>query len=109
MKNIARVLLTLVIVAAGCVGGYELWDYYLFSPWTRDARVQADVVSIAPDVAGFVDELRVKDNQSSTKAMSCSFSIGNATRAHSRWPKRMSPPARRRWTTPSNSTQGAPS
>ena len=32
MKNIARVLLTLVIVAAGCVGGYELWDYYLFSP-----------------------------------------------------------------------------
>ena len=63
MKNIARVLLTLFIVTAGCVGGYELWDYYLFSPWTRDARVQADVVSIAPDVAGFVDELRVKDNQ----------------------------------------------
>ncbi len=63
MKKIARVLLTLVIVAAGCVGGYELWDYYLFSPWTRDARVQADVVSIAPDVSGFVDELRVKDNQ----------------------------------------------
>jgi RND family efflux transporter MFP subunit len=35
----------------------------MLSPWTRDARVQADVVSIAPDVAGFVDELRVKDNQ----------------------------------------------
>jgi multidrug resistance efflux pump len=63
MKNIARALLTLVIVAAGCVGGYELWDYYLFSPWTRDARVQADVVNIAPDVAGFVTDLRVKDNQ----------------------------------------------
>jgi multidrug resistance efflux pump len=63
MKSIARVVLTLVIVAAGCVGGYELWNYYMFSPWTRDARVQADVVSIAPDVSGFVDELRVKDNQ----------------------------------------------
>jgi len=63
MKTVARVLLTLVIVAAGCAAGYELWDYYLFSPWTRDARVQADVVSIAPDVSGFVDELRVKDNQ----------------------------------------------
>jgi multidrug resistance efflux pump len=63
MKTVMRVLLTLVIVAAGCVAGYELWDYYLFSPWTRDARVQADVVSIAPDVAGFVDDLRVKDNQ----------------------------------------------
>ena len=63
MKTIARVALTLLIVAAGCAGGYELWDYYMLSPWTRDARVQADVVAIAPDVAGFVDELRVKDNQ----------------------------------------------
>jgi multidrug resistance efflux pump len=63
MKTVLRVFVTLVIVAAGCAGGYELWDYYLFSPWTRDARVQADVVSIAPDVAGFVDDLRVKDNQ----------------------------------------------
>jgi multidrug resistance efflux pump len=63
MRNGARVVLTLVLVAAGCVGGYELWNYYLFSPWTRDARVQADIVNIAPDVAGFVTDLRVKDNQ----------------------------------------------
>jgi multidrug resistance efflux pump len=63
MKTFARVVVTLVIVAAGCIGGYELWDYYMLSPWTRDARVQADVVSIAPDVSGFVDDLRVKDNQ----------------------------------------------
>ena len=63
MKTIARAALTLLIVAAGSAGGYELWDYYMRSPWTRDARVQADVVTIAPDVAGFVDELRVKDNQ----------------------------------------------
>ena len=63
MKTIARVLLTLVLVSAGGAGGYELWDYYMLSPWTRDARVQADVVSIAPDVSGFVDDLKVKDNQ----------------------------------------------
>jgi multidrug resistance efflux pump len=63
MKKLARVLLTLLIVAAGCAGGYELWNYYMLSPWTRDARVQADVVDIAPDVSGFVSELRVKDNQ----------------------------------------------
>ena len=63
MKTVARVLLTLVLVVAACAGGYELWDYYLFSPWTRDAHVQADVVGIAPDVAGFVTDLRVKDNQ----------------------------------------------
>jgi multidrug resistance efflux pump len=63
MKTIARILLTLVLVSAGCAGGYELWDYYMLSPWTRDARVQADVVSIAPDVAGFVEDLKIKDNQ----------------------------------------------
>jgi RND family efflux transporter MFP subunit len=63
MKTVARVLLTVVLVVAACAGGYELWDYYLFSPWTRDAHVQADVVGIAPDVAGFVTDLRVKDNQ----------------------------------------------
>lgn len=63
MKAVARVLLTLFLVAAGCAGGYELWDYYMLSPWTRDARVQADVVSIAPDISGFVDDLGVKDNQ----------------------------------------------
>jgi multidrug resistance efflux pump len=63
MKTLARVVVSLVIVAAGCAAGYELWNYYMLSPWTRDARVQADVVSIAPDVSGFVEELHVKDNQ----------------------------------------------
>jgi multidrug resistance efflux pump len=63
MKTLARVIATLVIVAAGLGGAYELWNYYMLAPWTRDARVRADVVTIAPDVAGFVNDLRVKDNQ----------------------------------------------
>ncbi|QGZ43273.1 biotin/lipoyl-binding protein [Pseudoduganella flava] len=33
------------------------------SPWTRDARVKADVVTISADVAGIVTEVRVHDNQ----------------------------------------------
>lgn len=63
MKTFARVIATLLIVAAGCAGAYELWTYYMLSPWTRDARVRADVVTIAPHVAGYVNDLRVKDNQ----------------------------------------------
>src|ERR1700732_5185629 len=63
MKALARVIVTLVILAAGCAGAYELWNYYMLSPWTRDARIRADVVTIAPDVSGFVSDLRVKDNQ----------------------------------------------
>ena len=62
-KKLARVIATLGVVAAGCAGGYELWDYYMLSPWTRDARIRADVATIAPDVAGFVNDLRVKENQ----------------------------------------------
>jgi len=63
MKSLARVIGTLLIVAAGSLSAHALWNYYMLSPWTRDARVSADVVTIAPDVAGFINDLRVKDNQ----------------------------------------------
>jgi RND family efflux transporter MFP subunit len=32
-------------------------------PWTRDGRVRADIVNVAPDVSGAVVEMPVKDNQ----------------------------------------------
>lgn len=63
IKSLARTMATLLILAIGCAGAYELWNYYMYSPWTRDARVRADVVTISPDVAGFVTDLRIKDNQ----------------------------------------------
>ena len=34
------------------VVGSALWDYYMNAPWTRDGRVRADVVAVAPDGAG---------------------------------------------------------
>ncbi|GAA5095898.1 efflux RND transporter periplasmic adaptor subunit [Wohlfahrtiimonas larvae] len=40
-----------------------LWNYYMLSPWTRDARIRADVITITSDVSGYVTELLVKDNQ----------------------------------------------
>lgn len=33
------------------------------SPWTRDGRVRAELVDIAPQVSGRIDQLLVKDNQ----------------------------------------------
>lgn len=59
-----RVLVTLVVVAAAGVAGWYLWRTYEESPWTRDGRVRVNVVMVAPDVAGAVTDLRVKDNQS---------------------------------------------
>jgi multidrug resistance efflux pump len=61
--NFGRPALTLVIVAAALVAGRWLWIYYEDEPWTRDGRVRADVVTIAPDVSGLVTEVTVRDNQ----------------------------------------------
>ncbi len=51
-----------VLIVAGLVG-WQLWDYYMEKPWTRDGRVRADVVSLAPDVSGPVVQIFVHDNQ----------------------------------------------
>jgi multidrug resistance efflux pump len=63
MQTVVRVLLTLVLVVVAVFLGYDLARYYLYSPWTRDARVRANVVTVAPDVSGYVDEIRVHNNQ----------------------------------------------
>ncbi|MNF62552.1 p-hydroxybenzoic acid efflux pump subunit AaeA [compost metagenome] len=63
MRSILRVLVTLVLVAVALVAGFWLWQHYMLAPWTRDARVRADVVVIAPDVSGWVMDLKVQDNQ----------------------------------------------
>lgn len=63
MRSILRVGITLTLVAVAVLAGSWLWQHYLYSPWTRDARVRADVVTVAPDLSGWVRELAVRDNQ----------------------------------------------
>ena len=79
MRAAVRILVTLCVVALAVLAGYQLWQYYMLTPWTRDARVRADVVVIAPDVSGWVRELKVHDNQQ-VKAgdllMVCEIDIG---------------------------------
>lgn len=58
-----RVLLTLVMVAMAGLLGWHMWDYYMNAPWTRDGKIRADIIRIAPDVAGLVGEVLVHDNQ----------------------------------------------
>ena len=62
--TLARMVVTAVAVFAAVVVGAQLWQYYMDAPWTRDGRVRADVVSVAPDVSGLVTEVLVHDNQS---------------------------------------------
>ncbi|MCI0510166.1 RND family efflux transporter MFP subunit [Chromohalobacter marismortui] len=63
MRTSLRMLTTLVIVALAIAAGVWLWHYYLYTPWTRDGRVRAEVITIAPDVSGWVHQLSVNNTQ----------------------------------------------
>jgi RND family efflux transporter MFP subunit len=67
MIAILRVLVTLVAVIAAVLVGWWLWNFYTLSPWTRDARVQGNIVEVAPDVSGLITTISVVDNQKVAK------------------------------------------
>jgi len=60
---LGRFAITAAVVCAALGVGGQLWNYYMEAPWTRDGRVRADVVQMAPDVSGLVSEVLVRDNQ----------------------------------------------
>ncbi len=62
IAQFGRILVTLALVGIACVVGWQLWRYYMEAPWTRDGRVRADIIGVAPDVPGFVAEVLVRDN-----------------------------------------------
>jgi multidrug resistance efflux pump len=43
--------------------GWLAWNAWVAQPWTRDGRVRVYVVSMAPEVAGRIVQLKVRDNQ----------------------------------------------
>lgn len=53
----------MVLVVLAFIAIFRAWSFYTESPWTRDARFTADVVAIAPDVAGLITSVDVHDNQ----------------------------------------------
>jgi len=56
-------LVTASCFTAAVLVGHVLWVHYMEDPWTRDGRVRADVVNVAPDVSGAVVAMPVADNQ----------------------------------------------
>jgi len=43
--------------------GWAMWTAYMGAPWTRDGTVRAYVVTMAPEVAGRIVALSVRDNE----------------------------------------------
>lgn len=62
-KRVISVVFTLLVFAVAVWLVRTLWLHYMDSAWTRDGRVRAEVINIAPDVAGLVSEVAVHDNQ----------------------------------------------
>ena len=63
MLTLGRVVLTLLIVCLASVLVWRMVMYYMFAPWTRDGHIRADVIQIAPDVSGLIQNVQVHDNQ----------------------------------------------
>lgn len=63
LPAVGRFALTLIVVVAAIAVGERLWNHYEVEPWTRDGRVKANVVQVAPDVTGQVVKMYVRDNQ----------------------------------------------
>ena len=62
-----RFALTAVVLLIARLVAHALWKHYMYSPWTRDGRVRAEIVRIAPDVTGLVTQVNVIDNQTVKK------------------------------------------
>src|SRR5258708_7120848 len=61
--RIVPLLITLAMTAVAVVLGWAMWNAYMGTPWTRDGTVRTYVVTMAPEVAGRIVELPVRDNQ----------------------------------------------
>jgi RND family efflux transporter MFP subunit len=63
IRNIVGFVATAIIFTIAILLGRVLWTHYMDEPWTRDGRIRAEVVNVAPDVAGAIIDLPAKDNQ----------------------------------------------
>jgi multidrug resistance efflux pump len=62
LPNLVRFAVTAVALLVAVLVTRALWSHYMYSPWTRDGRVRADIVRIAPDISGLVVQVNVIDN-----------------------------------------------
>ncbi|MDR3509865.1 MAG: HlyD family secretion protein [Caulobacteraceae bacterium] len=63
LPYIGRMIVTLIVLGVAVVAGRRLWEHYQLEPWTRDGRVRAEMVQVAPDVSGLVTGVAVGNDQ----------------------------------------------
>jgi multidrug resistance efflux pump len=63
LRQAVGVVVTGVAVLVAVIAARALWIHYQVDPWTRDGRIRAEVVQIAPDVQGLVTKVFVGNDQ----------------------------------------------
>lgn len=63
MKSISKYALSIIMLFIIVIVTYKLWGFYTLGPWTRDAKIRAEIVQISAEVSGRLIELPVVDNQ----------------------------------------------
>ncbi len=63
LRQAIQVVTTGAAVIVAVIGARALWVHYQVDPWTRDGRVRAEVVQVAPDVQGLVTKVYVGNDQ----------------------------------------------
>ncbi len=63
LSKTLRIIVTLLVAGIALIAALALWHHYMLAPWTRDGRVRAEVVSVAPEISGPVKSIAVVDNQ----------------------------------------------
>ena len=62
-EHITKAFFTLLLLLIGAVAVVALWIRYQVEPVTRDGKVAADIVQVAPDVGGWIRNVYVQDNE----------------------------------------------
>ncbi|MEO6054747.1 MAG: HlyD family secretion protein [Chthoniobacterales bacterium] len=62
-----KYLITFVVLILAGLAAWLLFSRYEHHPWTRDAQIQANIVGIAPRVAGPIINIPITDNQTVKK------------------------------------------
>src|SRR3954462_8975542 len=63
MRNAAFLLVIAILLALGGAAGWYWWTEWRFVESTDDAYVLADTSVISPKIDGYLNEVRVRDNQ----------------------------------------------
>ncbi len=106
MKKALPYTITLLAVVLAVLCAMLLYHRYQSHPWTRDGQVRANIVGIAPRVAGPIISIPIRTTRSSKRATSSSRSILRPTRPRWTMPPRSSSRPRRRRSRPSRIWRG---